>query len=180
MSKIGQKPIAIPDGVSVKKDGQVITISGAKGELRQELPPVLKVDIASGILKIVPKNETRQARALWGTWRSLLANAVKGVTEGWQEVLQVVGTGYKINQEGNAAVFQVGLSHLVRIDPPEGVQFRVDGDLLFISGADRQAVGEIAAQIRRVRPPDPYKGKGIRYQKETIKLKPGKIAKTAA
>ncbi len=180
MSKIGQQPVPIPDSVTAVKKGQTILIKGPKGELAQTLPLSLAVVVEKNVLRVSPKNETRQTRALWGTWRSLLANAVKGVNEGWQEVMQVVGTGYKVKKEGDAVIFQVGLSHLVRIEPPAGIQFRVDGDLLFIDGVDKQVVGEIAAQIRRIRPPDPYKGKGIRYQKEIIKLKPGKIAKTAA
>ncbi len=180
MSKIGRQPVTIPAGVTVKLEGRRVSFQGKEGELAFTIPASLDIKMEEKKISLSPRDQSRQTRALWGTWRSLLANAVRGVSEGWQKTLQVVGTGYKVQLEGQAAVFQVGFSHPVKVEPPPGIKFVVDGDLITVRGPDRQLVGEIAAQIRRIHPPDAYKGKGIRYQNEVIKLKPGKVAKTGA
>ncbi len=180
MSKIGRQPIEIPDSVTVQLEGRKVTIKGKEGELSFSLPISLKVKVDNKQILISPEDNSRQTKALWGTWRSLLANAVQGVEKGWEKTLQVVGTGYKAQLDGEAVIFRVGFSHQVKIEPPDGVKFVVNGDLVTVRGADRQLVGEVAAKMRRLRPPDPYKGKGIRYQNEVVKLKPGKVAKAGA
>ncbi len=180
MSKIGRQPVLIPPEVNLQVEGQTVLLKGPQGELKFTVPPRLVLKLDEKQLTLSPRSHDRQTRALWGTWRSLLANAVQGVRQGWQKTLQVVGTGYKVRLEGQDLVFQVGFSHPVRVKPPQGINFQVNGDLVVVKGVDRQLVGEIAAQIRRIHPPDAYKGKGIRYQGEVVKLKPGKMAKTGA
>lgn len=176
MSKIGKKPIIIPQGVEVNEKNGVIYVKGKKGELSLTLRPEIKVEIGQKEIKVLPKVKTKESRALWGTFRSLINNMIEGVTKGFKKQLEIHGIGYKANLEGDTLVLEVGFSHPVRKKIPQGLKVSVEKNIITIEGIDKQLVGEFAAQIRKVRPPDPYKGKGIRYFQEKIKLKPGKKA----
>lgn len=178
MSKIGSRPIPIPEGVQIETQGEEIWAKGPKGEMKLKLPPWVVVEKQENCLVVKPTARHRQAKACWGTARSLVANLITGVTQGWRKKLQVVGTGYRASLQGEKLVLNVGYSHPVVISPPPGIVFKVDGEEITVEGVDKQLVGQVAAEIRQVRPPDPYKGKGIRYVDEEIKLKPGKAAKT--
>lgn len=178
MSKIGFKQIVIPSSVQVTEDGSTVTVKGGKGELSLQLPPGVTIEINSGVINVKRANDRKETRALHGLFRSLLANAVHGVENLWEKRLQIVGTGYNVKMEGEDLVFKVGYSHLVRFKKLPGVAYKVDGsNKVIVSGIDRQLVGEVAYRIKCIRKPDPYKGKGIRYEGEEVKLKPGKKAK---
>lgn len=180
MSKVGQKSIPIEQGVSIDIEHQIVRVTGPKGTLNVELPNVLKAQIENNILNVTRKNETKDTRSLHGTFRSLIANAVRGVTKGWEKRIEVVGTGFGVTIKNGDAVFKVGYSHQVIFPKVEGVSYTVDGPtILVISGIDKQKVGEIAYLARIIKKPDPYKGKGVRYVGEVIKLRPGKKTKTA-
>ena len=181
MSRIGKKPIEIPQGVTVEiKDGGVV-VGGPKGSLSLKIRPEVEVLIEEGQVLVKRKEEGRLARSLHGLTRTLIANAIEGVTQGFRKTLEVVGTGYRASLEGEELVLSVGFSHPVRIFPPRGIKFEIEeNNKIKISGIDKALVGQVAAEIRRIRPPDPYKGKGIRYQGEEIKLKPGKAGKAGA
>ncbi|MCS7272530.1 MAG: 50S ribosomal protein L6 [Fimbriimonadales bacterium] len=180
MSRVGKKPIPLPPGVQVQIEGNRITVKGPKGELSHELPSVIQVEQVDGTLVVKRTNDERFARAQHGLQRTLIANMVKGVSEGYEKVLELIGVGYRAQMEGKTLVLQVGYSHPVRIEPMPGITLAVDQDpqtrttLIIVRGIDKQAVGQQAAIIRSVRPPDPYKGKGLRYRGEVIRLKPGK------
>ncbi|KUK82488.1 MAG: ribosomal protein L6P/L9E [Microgenomates bacterium 39_6] len=177
MSKIGKKPIPLPEKIKVVIEKNKATINGPKGQLFLTIPEELKVSEKEGQLLVERKVDTKEARVVHGTIRQLLANAVKGVNEEWRKELQLVGTGYVAQMKGGDLDLSLGLSHQVNFPAPEGIRFEVDGDKITVSGIDRQQVGQVAYQIRSLRPPDVYKGKGIRYFGEEIKLKPGKAAK---
>lgn len=178
MSKIGNKPITVPSTVSVRYEDGIVTINGEKGEIRLELPSLILFEQNNGIIRLKRKNDTKKAKALHGLFRSLLQNAVIGVEKPWTKTLKVVGTGYKVKLKDKDLVFELGYSHPVVFKKPEGVDFFVEGsDKVRIVGCDKQKVGEIASRIRFLKKPDPYKGKGIRYEDEVLKLKPGKKAK---
>lgn len=174
MSRVGKLPISIPSGVDIKVAGGNIEVKGPKGILALAMHPAVAVNIEGNSAILVPADNSIVARQQHGLRRALLANAVTGVTKGFEKALDVVGVGYKVNVQGNVLVLNVGYSHPVNFALPQGVQARVEGNKVFISGCDKQAVGEVAAQIRRVRPPEPYKGKGIKYSDETIRRKAGK------
>ena len=176
MSKIGKKPILIPDKVEVKLEDNRIYVKGPKGDLSFEIRPEIGVKIENGQIEVFPKIQTKETKALWGTTRSLINNLVEGVTKGFKKQLEIQGIGYKAKVEGNELVLEVGFSHPVKKEIPEGLRVSVEKNIITVEGIDKQLVGEFAAQIRKVRPPDPYKGKGIRYLGERIKLKPGKKA----
>ncbi len=179
MSRIGKKPIKIPEGVEVKIDSNEVTVKGPKGELSQEIRPEIKVEVKDKEVLVSLQRQTKQSKALWGTSRSLLANMVKGVVEGCQKQLQLEGVGYRAKVEGDKLILQVGFSHPVEFLKPEGIDFSVEKNIITIIGIDKEKVGQTSAKIRRIRPPEPYKGKGIRYVGEVVRRKEGKKAVTA-
>ena len=175
MSRIGKKTIAVPKGVTVTLDGQTVSVKGPKGERSWTVADEIEVKHDEDGLSLSPKSDTPRARAMWGLSRTLVANMVTGVTEGFDKTLELVGVGYRAAMKGQALSLQLGFSHEVDIDPPAGVTFAVPKQTeIKISGSDKQAVGQIAAVIRKLRPPEPYKGKGVRYQGETVRRKEGK------
>jgi len=185
MSRIGKQPIIIPENVDVKINDDEITVKGPKGELKlvldTQIKAILKKDdnnISKIIIKIddIPKKALRKARALWGLYRSLVFNMVEGVINGFEKKLEIEGVGYRASAEGNKLVLNIGLSHPVEIQMPEGISLAVEKSTIIISGIDKQLVGEVAAKIRAKRKPEPYKGKGIRYSDEVIRRKAGKKA----
>jgi large subunit ribosomal protein L6 len=180
MSKIGKQPIDLPEGVKVSIEGQTVLVEGTRGKLEYKLPRELSVEKKDSQLSLARKKETDRARALHGTSRAIIANMVKGVHEGWAKTLELVGTGYRADTTGKVLNLTVGYSHPVTMEAPEGVSFKVEKSNITVEGADKVMVGEIAAKIRAVRPPEPYKGKGIKYIDEVIRRKAGKAAKTGA
>ncbi len=174
MSRIGKQPIILPPGITLKIEGSRVMVSGPKGELTVVAPQGIEVKTEDNQIKcLAPKEKSN----LWGLTRTLVANAVAGVSNGWNKSLELVGVGYRASVEGDELVLTVGFSHQVRFKAPAGISFSVLENKITVSGADKQVVGEVAAQIRRIRPPEPYKGKGIRYAGEFIKRKVGKAAK---
>lgn len=180
MSRVGKKPILIPAGVDVKIEGQKVTVKGPKGEISREFRPELEIVLEDKKLLVKIKKETKQVRALWGLTRALLANLVKGVTDGYEKKLEIEGVGFKANVEGDQLVLNVGFSHSVKVKTPEGIKFLVEKNVITVSGINKELVGQITATIRAVRPPEPYKGKGIRYLGEHIRRKLGKKAVATA
>jgi large subunit ribosomal protein L6 len=182
VSRVGRLPVVVPSGVEVKIEGSHVKIKGPKGEMEFTFSPQIEITLNEGEVTINRPSDTRDMRSLHGTTRALIQNMVTGVTDGFQKELQLVGIGYRANMQGKNLVLNVGYSHSVEIEPPEGITFEV-GDRnqqIFVSGIDKQAVGQIAADIRKVRPPEPYKGKGIRYKDEYIRRKAGKAGKVVA
>ena len=180
MSRIGKQPIPIPDGVNVAVDPGRVTVNGPLGELTQNVPVRMKIDKADGTLVVTRPTNRGDDRALHGLTRSLVANMVEGVTRGFEKRLQIQGVGYRAALRGTALELNVGFSHTVVVDPPAGITFDVPVPTeVIVKGIDKQQVGEIAAEIRAVRPPEPYKGKGIRYQGEQVRRKAGKTAQAA-
>jgi large subunit ribosomal protein L6 len=176
MSRIGKKPIAVPTGVTVQVASDAIQVKGPKGELRQPLPPGVVFNLADGQLTAtLAREDDATIRKFHGLARTLVANAIAGVTEGFKKELDIVGVGYRAEQKGRQVVFALGYSHPVVFDVPEGVDVAVSGQThITVTGADRQKVGQVAANIRRLREPDPYKQKGVRYTGEVLKKKVGK------
>ena len=180
MSKIGNNPVIIDPQVQVTLVANDITVKGPKGELSLKLPKAIKLEIKENQAHFTNPKPTKKSRAIHGLTRMLFANAVFGVKDLWEKTLEIHGVGFRVKQEADNLVFQVGYSHPVNFKVPQGVIATVKGTKVTISGVDKQKVGEIAAAIKRIRKPDKYKGKGLRYQGEIIKLKPGKKAKTTA
>ncbi len=180
MSKIGKLPITIPATVTVSLEDSQVNISGPKGNLSFGLRPEIKVEVVADKIKVDRKQENKFTRSLHGLTRSIIANMVKGVTDGHEKTLEIIGVGYRAVKQGENLVLNVGYSHPVIITPEGGVQIDTRENKVIISGIDKAAVGEMAAKIRRVRPPEPYKGKGIKYAGEFIRRKAGKTAKTGA
>ena len=177
MSRIGNKPIPLPSGVDFNINGNVATIKGGKGTLSQELSRDITVDVEDGNLVVRRPSDAREHRAFHGLTRALLANMVTGVSEGYTRTLEIIGAGYRAQQSGSGIVLQVGYSHLVDVNPPDGVTIEVEGtNRIHVTGIDKQIVGQIAANIRRVRKPNVYTGKVIRYEGDTLRLTPGKSA----
>ncbi|MDX9996710.1 MAG: 50S ribosomal protein L6 [Phenylobacterium sp.] len=175
MSRIGKKPVTIPSGVTVTLDGQTLTVKGPKGQLSWTLADEIEAKLEGSELTLSKREETTRAQAMWGLSRTLVNNMVTGVTSGYERTLELVGVGYRAAMKGNALSMQLGFSHEVDIAPPPGVTFATPKQTeIKISGIDKQVVGEIAAQIRRIRPPEPYKGKGVRYAGEKVRRKEGK------
>ena len=175
MSRIGKEPVVLPDGVDVKVDGSHVTVKGPKGTLERDFSDLMSFNVEDGTVVVVPADEERETRALHGLSRALLDNMVVGVTDGYRQELQTVGVGYRANLQGRKLELAVGFSHPVHIEAPDGVDFEVpEPTKIIVSGIDKEAVGQIAANIRRVRPPEPYKGKGIRYAGEHVRRKAGK------
>lgn len=177
MSRIGKQPIKLPEKVTLEVSGQTVKVSGPKGILERELARGLKVKIDKNVVVVSPKKTDRKHKALHGTFRALIANMVKGVSEGWSKELELVGMGYRAEASGKDLILSVGFSHPVKIEAPEGVIFEIEKTEITVKGMDKELVGRVAAEIRRVRPPEPYKGKGIRYKDEIVRRKPGKAAK---
>jgi large subunit ribosomal protein L6 len=184
MSRIGQKPIEVPGGVTISVDSatNVVTVKGSKGELVQPISRLLTVEVGEGVCQVTRPNNLREARSQHGLARTLIANMIEGVSKGHTKTLEVIGVGYRSQLEGKNLLLNMGYSHPVRVAAPEGITLEVKIDdkartqFITISGADKAMVGQVAADIRKVRKPEPYKGKGIRYQGEVVKLKAGKRA----
>ena len=174
MSRVGKKPILIPEGVRVKIEDQRVIISGPKGEISREVRPEIKVELKEGKIFVLPKIQTKRTKAFWGLTRALLKNMVEGVTKGYEKKLEIQGIGFKANLEGNDLVLQVGFTHPVKIKGVPGIKFSVEKNIITVSGIDKELVGQMAAKIRAVKPPEPYKGKGIRYLGEKVRRKAGK------
>ena len=175
MSRIGKQPIPIPSGVEVSLDGTKVTVKGPKGTLTLGLSELVSYTLGDGSISIAPANDGKPARSHWGMQRTLVSNLVQGVTEGFTKVLEITGVGYRANAQGNKLKLQFGYSHDVDLDVPEGVEVKTpDQTTILISGIDKQAVGQFAAEIRRWRKPEPYKGKGIKYSDERVRRKEGK------
>jgi large subunit ribosomal protein L6 len=179
MSRVGKKVIDVPQGVEINIEGPTVSVKGAKGALKQTFHPDMMIEREDGSLQVRRPTESREHRSLHGLTRSLLHNMVVGVSEGFTKRLVVEGVGYRAEMDGKILVLNVGYSHPVRIEPEENMQFEVQdrNKTIIISGIDKQRVGEIAAQVRKVRPPEPYKGKGIRYANEVVRRKAGKTGK---
>ena len=178
MSRIGRLPIQIPSGVDVKIDGQDVTVKGPKGELSLTVANPIEVKIEEGQVLVTRPDDERNSRSLHGLTRTLINNQIIGVTEGYTKGLEIVGTGYRVAQKGSSVEFALGFSHPVTVEPPAGISFAVEGNTkLTVSGIDKQAVGEVAANIRKIRQPEPYKGKGVRYAGEVVRRKAGKAGK---
>ncbi len=176
MSRLGKNPVAIPAGVEVSFTDGVMTVKGSKGTLTQPMRDDVVVTIADGEVKLDPANDSKEANALWGTYAALTRNLITGVTDGFEKKLEIEGVGYRAEVAGNKLVLNVGYSHPVELELPEGLSAAVEKNVITISGIDKEVVGQFAANIRKVRPPEPYKGKGIRYQGEYIIRKQGKKA----
>ncbi len=178
MSRIGKQPITVPAGVDVAVEGQTVRVKGTKGALERTLRPEVRVEMDGNTIRVVPVDESGTARAQWGLSRTLIANMVEGVSKGFEKHLELAGVGYRASKQGQRLVLTVGFSHPVHIDPPQGIEFDVPNPTnVLVKGYDREVVGEIAAKIRGVRPPEPYKGKGIHYKGERIRRKVGKTGK---
>ena len=175
MSRIGNAPITVPDGVAVEISGTTVTVTGPKGSLTRTFPDRVSFSIEDGILRVARRDDQRQSRALHGLSRALLANMVAGAANGFTRELIMTGVGYRASLQGAALELLVGFSHPVRLEAPEGIRFEVpDATRIVVRGIDKQLVGQVAAEIRRIRPPEPYKGKGIRYVDEKVRRKAGK------
>ncbi|MGH2376597.1 MAG: 50S ribosomal protein L6 [Candidatus Methylomirabilaceae bacterium] len=180
MSRIGRLPVALPKGVDAKVSGRTVEVKGPKGALSREVHPDMRVAVADGQVTVVRPTDQRHHRALHGLTRALIANMVKGVVDGYRVDLEIHGVGYRATKQGRQIVLQIGYTHPVEIAPPAGIEFEVpQPNRIGIVGPDKEAVGQLAATLRAVRPPDPYKGKGIRYAGERMRLKAGKAGKTA-
>lgn len=178
MSRIGKRPIPIPDKVTVTIDGQHVAVKGPKGELARTLPAEVEVSQENGTIFVKRRDESRVARQRHGLCRTLVANMVEGVSAGFQKRLEIQGVGYRAQVQGRNLMLNIGYSHPVQIDPPEGVQLAVENNTnVIVTGINKEIVGNIAARIRSVRPPEPYKGKGIRYAGEVVRRKAGKAGK---
>ena len=178
MSRIGRLPIDIPAGVTVTAENGVIAVKGPKGELSLTVASPIEVAIVDNQVVVTRPNDERLARSLHGLTRTLISNQIIGVTEGYTKGLEVVGTGYRVAAKGESLEFALGYSHSITVDPPAGISFTVEGqNKILVSGIDKQAVGEVAANIRKLRKPEPYKGKGIRYAGEVVRRKAGKAGK---
>jgi|TARA_E500000178_G_scaffold356054_1_gene431367 ribosomal protein L6, bacterial type len=178
MSRIGRLPITVPGGVTVSQEDRVVTVKGPKGELQLTIPDPIEVAIEDNTVTVTRPDDERESRALHGLVRTLINNNIIGVTEGFQKTLEVVGTGYRVASKGQSLEFALGYSHSITVEPPAGVTFSVEGnDKVTVSGIDKQAVGEAAANIRKLRKPEPYKGKGVRYEGEYVRRKAGKAGK---
>ncbi len=175
MSRIGKRPVAIPSGVTANIDGKTLSVKGPKGTLTMGLSDLIDYKVEDEGISVEPANDTQKARAFWGMQRTMVSNLVEGVTEGFSKTLQISGVGYRASTQGNKLKLQLGYSHDVDLDVPEGLDVKTpDQTTIIVSGIDKQKVGQFAAEIRRWRKPEPYKGKGIKYQGEYIFRKEGK------
>jgi large subunit ribosomal protein L6 len=178
MSRIGRLPIVVPAGVDVTVDGSSVTVKGPKGELALTVASPIEVKLEDGQLLVTRPDDERTSRSLHGLTRTLIYNQIVGVTDGYSKGLEIVGTGYRVQAKGASLEFALGYSHSITVDPPAGISFAVEGNnKLTVHGIDKQAVGEVAANIRKLRKPEPYKGKGVRYAGEVVRRKAGKSGK---
>lgn len=178
MSRIGLQPITVPEGVEISQDGNTVTVKGKNGELSREISSDIKMIIEDSEITFERPNESKQMRTIHGTTRALVNSMVEGVSEGFQKSLELIGVGYRAQKQGNKLVLNVGLSHPVEFSPNEDIEIDVPSNTeIIIKGADKDAVGQLAAKVRAVRPPEPYKGKGIRYKDEYVAQKEGKTGK---
>jgi large subunit ribosomal protein L6 len=178
MSRIGRKSIPVPAGVDITINGQTVKVKGPKGELSHTVAEPIKVEQDGGELHVNRPDDERRSKELHGLSRTLVANMIVGVTEGYKKTLEINGTGYRVTARGNDLEFALGFSHPVNVVPPSGISFSVERPTQFtVTGIDKQLVGEVAANIRKIRPPEPYKGKGVKYQGEVIRRKAGKAGK---
>lgn len=186
MSRIGRLPIVVPAGVQITMDDHTVTVKGPKGELSQSFHPDIEIKLEDGQLLVERPSDEREHRALHGLTRALIANMVEGVTKGFERILEIRGVGFRAAVEGSKLVMQIGFSHPVEVEPKDGISFEVGQDtgtrmpFVVIRGINKQVVGQQAAEIRRVKPPEPYKGKGIRYRGEQVRRKAGKQGKAGA
>jgi len=181
MSRIGKKPITIPENVTAELKANELIIKGPKGELKEKIHPLVKIEIKDRQINISVTDPTeKKQKALWGLFGSLVKNMIKGSTEGYEKKLEVIGVGFKVNLQGNKLVLNVGYSHPVEFLLPKGINAIVEKNIITLSGIDKQQIGEVAAMIRKIKKPEPYKGKGIKYADEVIKKKVGKAAAKAS
>ena len=176
MSRLGKQPIAIPAGVEVTFANGLITVKGPKGTLTEMIRPTVTVTIADNVITLTPTAQTKEARALWGTYGAIIRNLIEGVTAGFTKILEIEGVGYRAEASGQKLTISVGFSHPVVLMVPEGLTTTVEKNVITVTGADKHAVGQFAANVRKVKKPEPYKGKGIRYRGEHIIRKQGKKA----
>ncbi len=180
MSRVGKQPIAVPKGVEVRVEHMLVTVKGPKGELSQQIDPDITIKQENGQVLVTRPTEQPRHRAMHGLYRALVANMVAGVSEGFAKTLEMQGVGYRAAMQGKTLVLNVGYSHPVEVEPPTNIEFEVDGtSKIIIKGINRQQVGQVAADVRKIRPPEPYKGKGIRYAGEYVRRKAGKAGKAA-
>ena len=181
MSRVGKKPISIPAGVECKLEGVLLTVKGPKGQLHRDLHPNMQVAIESDLISVTRPTDGRVDRSLHGLTRTLISNMVIGVSEGFSKTLNIVGVGYKVDLKGKALNLNLGYSHSIDYSPPEGIEFEVDNkkNVIVVKGVNKQVVGQVSAEIRMLRPPEPYKGKGVMYAGEKIRRKAGKTAASA-
>jgi len=180
MSRVGKQPITVPKGVEVRVEPMLVTVKGPKGELSQQIDPDITIKQEDGQVLVTRPTEQPRHRAMHGLYRALVANMVAGVSEGFAKTLEMQGVGYRAAMQGKTLVLNVGYSHPVEVNPPADIEFEVDGtSKIIIKGINRQQVGQVAADVRKIRPPEPYKGKGIRYAGEYVRRKAGKAGKAA-
>jgi large subunit ribosomal protein L6 len=178
MSRVGKKPIDVPTGVTVTINGSVVTVKGPKGELTRSFSPAMEINVEENVINVSRPSDSKEHRTLHGTTRALLANMVEGVSKGFERNLELIGVGYRASKQGKKLVLNVGYSHPVEIDPEEGLEIDVPSNTkVTVRGINKERVGALAANIRDVRPPEPYKGKGIRYEGEYVRRKEGKTGK---
>ena len=177
MSRIGRKPINIPTGVEVTLGGSDITVKGPRGTLSQSIHPNMKIEVKDGVISVIRPNDEKENKSLHGLTRTLINNMVEGVTNGFKKELEVNGVGYRVQKQGNNLVMNLGYSHQVSVPEIEGIKIEVQGNKIAVIGNDKQKVGQFAAEVREKRPPEPYKGKGIKYADEVIHRKEGKTGK---
>ena len=178
MSRIGKKPIEIPTGVTITMNGDVVTVKGPKGELTRSFNSDIEIKVEENVINLSRPSESKEHRSIHGTTRSLLANMVEGVSKGFEKSLELIGVGYRAQKQGKKLVLNVGYSHPVEFEPEEGVEVEVPSNTkVIVKGINKERVGALAANIRQVRPPEPYKGKGIRYEGEIVRRKEGKTGK---
>lgn len=178
MSRIGKKPIEIPQGVEVRTENNKVVVKGPKGELQKEIRPEIGIEVKEGKIFVLPKVQTKGIDVFWGLNRAVISNMIEGVTKGYEKKLEIEGLGYKALMEGETLVLYVGFTTPVKIIPPKTIKVSVEKNVITVSGVDKELVGQISAKIRKVKPPEPYKGKGIRYLGEVVRRKVGKKAIT--
>jgi len=177
MSRIGRLPITVPAGVEVKLDGATLTVKGKNGTLTQTFHPDMIIKVDAGVITVERPSEEKAHKALHGLTRTLIANMIEGVTEGYKKELEIVGVGYRVSMAGTKLVLELGYSHKVEMEQPAGIKFEVNESKITVSGADKQQVGQVAAEVRSKRPPEPFHGKGVKYVDEHIRRKSGKAGK---
>jgi large subunit ribosomal protein L6 len=177
MSRVGKQPITVPASVKVEIDGSSVSVSGPKGKLDRSIDPEIRLHLEDGRLVVTRPTDQPRHRAMHGLYRALIANMVTGVDTGFRKTLELVGVGYRAQKQGEKLVLALGFSHPVEVEPPEGISFTVEGNRVHVDGIDKELVGQVAADIRKRRPPEPYLGKGVRYQGERVRRKAGKSGK---